>query len=135
LIEYPLFPQDVCHDQWWPIEDDDYSDTCLDQWWPYGAPEAMRWDRLGSNPVADIISWLTAQAGIYVIRSDHKPKTSDHNALGWEPRLPAILDEFMKFPDPTVETEQTKADILAWKKKRGFGPSTEKFTKRGKKKK
>lgn len=134
MIEYPLFPRDVCTDQWWPIEDDAYSDTCLDQWWPPGAPDVMGWDRLGSNPVADIIS-LMKQMGFYVIRSDHKSKSSDHEVLGWDAGLPVILDEFMKFPDPTVETEQTKADILAWKKKRNTGPPTEKWVKRGRGKK
>lgn len=72
-------------------------------------------------------------------KSDHTP---DHASKGWQVQgywvdehqyHPPVLA--MDFTDPTVETPQTRADILAWKRKHNTGPSTEKWAKRGRKKK
>jgi len=123
-------------------------------------PDVMSWDRLGSNPVMDVINTfkqMAEQAGIYMIhagaiygKSRHASKPSDHNpdpvTVTYNGQTLAgkgfsfdyqIIDEISswKFEDPTVETPQTRADILAYRRNRNTGPSTEKFTKRGKKKK
>jgi hypothetical protein len=150
LIEYPLFPRDVCPDQWWPDVDDYPTDDCTDQRHPPDMPDLQGWDRLSAKPgrdIAQVISELARQSGIYVIfgqshqkgKSDHTP---DPAIAGWQVNgywvdehqyhQPAYA---MDFADPTVETEQTRADILAWKKKRNTGPPTEKWIKRGRGKK
>jgi hypothetical protein len=115
-------------------------------------PDLRGWDRLGAKPGRDIVQVfrdLAQQAGMYVYfsqsfqrgKSDHTP---DPAIAGWQVRG-YWVDEHqhhyhqpvyaMDFADPTVETAQTRADILAWKKKRGSGPPTEHFTKRGRNKK
>jgi hypothetical protein len=143
LIEYPLFPQDVCPDQWWPDVDDYQSDDCTDQRHPPDMPDLKGWDRLSAKPDRDIMQTVEAlirQSGLYAFfpwpNLKHPVGSSDHTPDGWQTQA-YWVDEInaMKFPDPTVETEQTKADILAWKKKRNTGPPTEKWAKRGRGKK
>jgi hypothetical protein len=152
LIEYPLFPRDLCTDQWWPDVDDYPADDCTDQRHPPGMPDLEGWDRLSANPGRDIVQTvreLIRQSGLYVLfpgpslkprvgSSDHTPDSGD----GWQVKS-YWVDEHqyhqpayaMDFADLTIETPQTRADVLAWKKKRGFGPPTDTFTKRGRKKK
>jgi hypothetical protein len=162
LIEDLIIVRGACTDQWWPVEDDNYdTGDCTDQRHPPGMPDVMGWDRLGSNPVMDVVSTfrkLAQQAGVYMIhagniyggKSDHRIESNAPSILTTGPgtltyggqTMPisgfgisgAIIDEAWEY-DPTIETPQTQADILAWKKSRGHGPSTEKFEKRGRKKK
>jgi hypothetical protein len=112
-------------------------------------PDVRGWDRLSANPGQDIINvvrQLAAQAGLYMIYSPHQKGKSDHVAdlsgRGWHVAAytsdehvyhsPYVLfDSDLDSADPTVETPQTKADILAWKKKQGKGPAKNWFTKRG----
>lgn len=78
--------------------------------------------------------------------SDH---VTDYTGRGWQvesylvdemhsyhaPHEVYAMDFAAVWPDPTVETPQTRADILAWKRKQNTGPPTEKWVKRGRKKK
>lgn len=140
MIEYPLFPRDVCPDQWWPDVDDSYPDECTDQRHPPDMPDAWGWDMLSANPgrdVIEVVKRLMEQSGMYMIWSrPHQKGKSDHlgntDISGFNSRE-EFVDEWTQFSwtDPTVETPQTKADILAWKKKQGKGPAKNWFTKRG----
>lgn len=112
-------------------------------------PDVSGWDRLSANPgrdVIEVVKRLAQQAGLYMIYSPHQKGKSDHtpdpvtvtyagqtfDAHGFNIDVQYIDEMFStNVTDPTIETPQTKADILAWKKKQGKGPAKNWFTKRG----